>query len=224
MLKLKNISRLYKSGEDIIALDKLDLTVEKGEFVAIIGPSGCGKSTLLNILGLLDQPDNGEYSIDGTRVDSLKSKKKARLRNEYFGFVFQSFNLLPRTSALDNVVLPLNYRKGDHRHARAEEALKSVGLLERAKSKPNQLSGGQQQRVAIARALVTQPKVILADEPTGNLDTKTGEDIMQLFAQIHRQGTTVIMVTHNQELLSYATRVITMRDGKVLSDVLKGKK
>lgn len=205
-------------GETIHALDNLSLKIGTGEFIAIIGPSGCGKSTLLNILGLLDTPDGGEYTIDGKRVDDLSNKQRARFRNEVFGFVFQSFNLLPRTSAYDNVLLPLKYRKGDSRDQKVREVLASVGLSDRLKSRPNQLSGGQQQRVAIARALVNEPKIILADEPTGNLDTKTGLEIMDLFKEIHRTGTTVVMVTHNNELLHYATRVIAMKDGKIVED------
>lgn len=205
-------------GETIHALDNLSLEIGSGEFIAIIGPSGCGKSTLLNILGLLDTPDGGEYTIDGKRVDDLSNKQRARFRNEVFGFVFQSFNLLPRTSAYDNVLLPLKYRKGDSRDQKVREVLASVGLSDRIKSRPNQLSGGQQQRVAIARALVNEPKIILADEPTGNLDTKTGLEIMDLFKEIHRIGTTVVMVTHNNELLHYATRVIAMKDGKIVED------
>lgn len=218
MLSLKNISRNYTMGETIHALDNLSLEIGNGEFIAIIGPSGCGKSTLLNILGLLDTSDSGEYSIDGKRVDDLSKKQRAKFRNEVFGFVFQSFNLLPRTSAYDNVLLPLKYRKGDSRDQKVREVIANVGLSDRLKSRPNQLSGGQQQRVAIARALVNEPKIILADEPTGNLDTKTGLEIMDLFKEIHRTGTTVIMVTHNNELLSYATRVITMKDGKIVKD------
>jgi putative ABC transport system ATP-binding protein len=218
MLSLKNISRNYKMGETIHALDNLSLEIGSGEFIAIIGPSGCGKSTLLNILGLLDTPDGGEYTIDGKRVDDLSNEQRARFRNEVFGFVFQSFNLLPRTSAYDNVLLPLKYRKGDSRDQKVREVLANVGLSDRLKSRPNQLSGGQQQRVAIARALVNEPKIILADEPTGNLDTKTGLEIMDLFKEIHRTGTTVVMVTHNNELLHYATRVIAMKDGKIVND------
>lgn len=218
MLSLKNISRNYKMGETIHALDNLSLEIGTGEFIAIIGPSGCGKSTLLNILGLLDTPDGGEYTIDGKRVNDLSNKQRAKFRNEVFGFVFQSFNLLPRTSAYDNVMLPLKYRKGDSRDQKVREVLANVGLSDRHKSRPNQLSGGQQQRVAIARALVNEPKIILADEPTGNLDTKTGIEIMDVFKSIHQTGTTVIMVTHNNDLLHYATRVITMKDGKVVKD------
>lgn len=218
MLKLESISRNYTLGETIHALDKLSVEIKGGEFVAIIGPSGCGKSTLLNTIGLLDSPDQGQYIIEGKNTENLSGKQRAKLRNQTFGFVFQSFNLLKRTSAYDNVMLPLTYRRGDSRDQKVREILENVGLLDRRNSKPNELSGGQQQRVAIARALVTEPKVILADEPTGNLDTKTGIEIMELFEKIHKTGTTIIMVTHNNELLSYATRVITMKDGRIVSD------
>ncbi len=221
MLSLTNIRREYKLGETIHALDDLSLTIEKGEFVAIIGPSGCGKSTLLNILGLLDVPNSGEYTIEDKRVDDLSKKQRAQFRNGVFGFVFQSFNLLPRTTTYDNVMLPLKYRRGDHRDGKVREVIASVGLTDRLKSKPNQLSGGQQQRVAIARALVNDPKIILADEPTGNLDTKTGLEIMELFKKIHEAGTTIVMVTHNNELLTYATRVISMKDGRIVKDERK---
>lgn len=218
MLELKNITKTYKVGETVNAVNGVTLKIDDGEFIAVMGPSGCGKSTLLNTLGLLDSPDEGEYLIDGQRVDQLRSRDRARLRNQKFGFVFQSFNLLSRTSAYDNVMLPLTYRKGDHRAEKVRTMIDNVGLTDRQNNKPNQLSGGQQQRVAIARALVTEPKVILADEPTGNLDTKTGLEIMELFKRIHATGTTVIMVTHNSELLKYATRIITMKDGQILED------
>lgn len=218
MLELKNITKTYKTGETVHAVNSVSLKINDGEFIAIMGPSGCGKSTLLNTLGLLDAPDEGEYLIDNRRVDQLKSRDRARLRNQMFGFVFQSFNLLARTSAFDNVMLPLTYRKGDHRQEKVRMMIDSVGLADRQNNRPNQLSGGQQQRVAIARALVTEPKVILADEPTGNLDTKTGLEIMELFKKIHATGTTVIVVTHNNELLKYATRIITMKDGQILAD------
>jgi putative ABC transport system ATP-binding protein len=226
MLELKAVRKSYKLGETIKALDDVSLSIPAGEFVAVVGPSGCGKSTLLNVLGLLDVPDAGEYLASGQRVDSLSSRERARFRNETVGFIFQSFNLLPRTSAYDNVMLPLKYSRADARASRVRQVLENVGLLDRLQRKPNQLSGGQQQRVAIARALVANPKIILADEPTGNLDTKTGEEIMQLFRQIHRTGTTIVMVTHNTELLSFADRIISMRDGKIISDkkVVKNKK
>lgn len=218
MLELKNITRHYISGEDVVALNKLSFEIGENEFIAIKGPSGCGKSTLLNILGLLDAPDGGEYKINNILATDLTKKERALLRNQTFGFVFQSFNLLPRTSAFDNVMLPLKYRKTKNRAAKVEKALKDVGLWERRASKPNQLSGGQQQRVAVARALVGDPAIILADEPTGNLDTKTGLEIMELFRKIHKEGKTVVFVTHNDDLLKYATRVISMRDGKIIED------
>ncbi len=218
MLELKNIKKTYKMGETINAVNGVNLKISDKEFIAIVGPSGCGKSTLLNIIGLLDAPDEGEYLIDSQKVDQLKSRQRASLRNKMFGFVFQSFNLLKRTSAYDNVMLPLTYRRGNSRDIKVREMLESVSLLDRKDSRPNQLSGGQQQRVAIARALVNEPKIVLADEPTGNLDTKTGLEIMELFKKIHQTGTTVIMVTHNDELLRFATRVIKMKDGQILED------
>jgi len=220
MLELRNVAKKYSIGQEIVALDNVSLKISEGEFLAIKGPSGCGKSTLLHVLGLLDEPDSGEYYLDGRRADQLSSKQRAKWRNQMFGFVFQSFNLLPRTSVLQNVVLPLTYRRESRRlrHELALKAIEEVGLSDRLKSRPNELSGGQQQRVAIARALVGKPKIILADEPTGNLDTKTGQEIMNLFKKIHQTGTTVVFVTHNDELLSLATRVITMRDGKILED------
>lgn len=222
MLELRKIQKTYKTGQTINAVNDVSLKINPSEFIAIIGPSGCGKSTLLNTIGLLDSPDQGEYIIEGSNTETLSNKQRARLRNQTFGFVFQSFNLLKRTSAYDNVMLPLTYQRGDSRDQKVREILENVGLFERKNSKPNQLSGGQQQRVAIARALVTKPKVILADEPTGNLDTKTGEEIMQLFEKIHKTGTTIIMVTHNTELLPYATRIISMKDGKIVSDKKNG--
>ena len=219
MLELKGIGKTYRTGETVTALKGLSLQVEEGEFLAIVGPSGCGKSTLLHILGLLDGPDEGEYLIDGQATSRLSARVRSRMRNRTFGFVFQSFNLLSRTSALENVLLPLRYRSGViDRTKTAAKMLGKVGLLERQNSHPNQLSGGQQQRVAIARALVGDPQVILADEPTGNLDSKTGRDIMELFKSIHQQGKTVIVVTHNEELLASAKRVIRMRDGRIIGD------
>lgn len=223
MLELKNISRHYQGGEDVVALKDVSFKITDGEFIAIVGPSGCGKSTLLHIIGLLDNPDSGEYMIDCNHVNQLKNADKAKMRNQKFGFVFQSFNLLPRTSAFDNVILPLKYRKGVRRTEKVQAALESVGLWERRKSRPNQLSGGQQQRVAIARALVVDPQVILADEPTGNLDTKTGLEIMELFKTIHERGKTIIFVTHNDELLKFATRIVRMKDGQILNDTNNGK-
>ena len=218
MIELKNVSRIYTDGEKTIALKNINLKIGKGEFIAIMGPSGCGKSTLLNILGLLDETDSGEYILNDKPVKESSSKERAKLRNKHFGFVFQSFNLLPRTSAFDNIMLPLNYRKQEGKKEQVMEKLEQVGLMDKVKSPPNQLSGGQQQRVAIARALVGNPEVILADEPTGNLDTKTGLEIMEIFKKINKEGTTVIVVTHNTELLGYANRIIKMRDGKIEED------
>jgi ABC-type lipoprotein export system ATPase subunit len=222
MLELKNISKTYTDGQEVRALQGISLTINDGEFVAIKGPSGCGKSTLLHILGLLDSFDEGEYLIDGQRVDQLPGRQRAKFRNQMFGFVFQAFNLLARTSVLNNVMLPLRYRSSrEDRNLAVQTVVKDVGLAERLHSLPNQLSGGQQQRVAIARALVGNPKIILADEPTGNLDSKTGLEIMALFKKINTEDKTIIMVTHNDELLDFASRVISMRDGKVISDVAR---
>lgn len=226
MLKLQNVTRFYTDGTAIQALYPITLKIDQGEFVAIKGPSGCGKSTLLYLLGLLDAADSGEYLFDNQRVDHLSSRERAHLRNKAIGFVFQSFNLLPRTTAYDNVLLPLQYGRTKVDWAKkVKEVLDKVSLWDRRHNWPNQLSGGQQQRVAIARALINDPKIILADEPTGNLDTKTGLEVMKLFQNIHAQGKTVIMVTHNEELIDYASRVITMRDGTIVKDVTqKGKK
>ncbi|MEK7535126.1 MAG: ABC transporter ATP-binding protein [Patescibacteria group bacterium] len=224
MLRLKNARKQFTAGEVVDALDGLSIAIKKGEFVGIIGPSGCGKSTLLYTLGLLDSTDEGEYFIDGTRVDELSSRQRARLRNKKFGFVFQSFNLLPRTSSFDNVLLPLLYGRTANPVATVQAALEKVDLWNKRRNWPNQLSGGQQQRIAIARALVNEPEIILADEPTGNLDSKTGTEIMELFKRIHVKGTTVVMVTHNPDLLQYATRIIEMNDGQIVSDKLVGAK
>lgn len=218
MLKLESITRRYTDGEPVTAVDNVTVEIKKGEYIAVVGPSGCGKSTLLYVIGLLDEPDGGSYYIDQQRVDRYSSKERARLRNGKFGFVFQSFNLLPRTTVYDNVMLPLQYGRASQAKEKVERAIRDVGLWDKRHNWPNQLSGGQQQRVAIARALVNNPEVILADEPTGNLDSKTGHEIMELFRQIHRLGTTIIMVTHNTELLSQANRVISMRDGQIEKD------
>lgn len=205
------------------ALDGVDLTVNKGEFIAIMGPSGCGKTTLLNVIGLLDQPTDGEYHLDNAVVDNLSLRRYARIRSEQIGFVFQNFNLIPRLNVIENVALPLTY-KGIRKTRRLQEAsrlLKTFHLGEREYYLPHQLSGGQTQRVAIARALVNSPSIILADEPTGNLDSKTSHIIMEELADIHRRGNTIIMVTHNPDITSYASRVITMLDGKIDTDSLK---
>lgn len=220
-IKLVGVTKKFGFGDaEFNALDKIDLTVKKGEFIAIMGPSGCGKTTLLNIIGLLDQPSSGEYYLDNKSVDSLSSRQRAKVRSNNIGFVFQNFNLVPRLSVLDNVALPLTY-KGMRKLKRTQEAsriLKTFHLSEREYYMPHQLSGGQVQRVAIARALVNNPSIILADEPTGNLDSKSSHLIMEELADIHRRGNTIIMVTHNPELTSYASRVITMLDGKIDTD------
>ena len=220
-IKLHSVSKTFGFGDaEIYALDNVDLTVKKGEFIAIMGPSGCGKTTLLNVIGLLDQPSNGEYYLDDKPVDDLNSRQRAHIRSKHIGFVFQNFNLVPRLTVIENVALPLTY-KGFGKIKRLQEAsriLKTFHLNEREYYMPHQLSGGQVQRVAIARALVNSPSIILADEPTGNLDSKTSHIIMEELADLHRRGNTIIMVTHNPELTSYASRVITMLDGKIDTD------
>jgi putative ABC transport system ATP-binding protein len=219
MITLNQIRKVYQMGdEEVVALDGLTLHIDEGEFVAIMGPSGSGKSTLMNILGCLDQPTDGEYELGGELVSNLDDDDLAEVRNRKLGFVFQSFNLLPEYSALENVALPLVYARKPHARKLAREALEKVGLGDRTGHKPNELSGGQRQRVAIARALVTRPAVILADEPTGNLDTRTGADILRLFAELHRTGTTVLMVTHEREVAVHAERIVTIRDGLLDSD------
>jgi len=222
VIRMEGIKRFYTMGDITVrALRGVDLSIEKGEFVAIMGPSGSGKTTLMNILGCLDKPTSGTYIIDGLNVEEAEMDDFADIRNEKIGFVFQGFNLLSRTSALENVELPLFYnrtRKIDNSLARAENSLKVVGLGDRLDHVPGQLSGGQQQRVAIARALVNEPVFILADEPTGNLDTETTLGIMALFQQLNQRGITIIMVTHEPEVASYMARRITMRDGSIISD------
>lgn len=223
-IQLRGVTKRFGFGDaEHYALDGVDLTVEKGEFIAIMGPSGCGKTTLLNIIGLLDQPTDGEYYLDDKAVDNLSSHRHAKIRSKQIGFVFQNFNLIPRLTVIDNVALPLTYM-GMHKTKRLQEAsriLKTFHLGEREYYLPHQLSGGQTQRVAIARALVNSPSIILADEPTGNLDSKTSHIIMEELADIHRRGNTIIMVTHNPDLTSYASRVITMLDGKIDTDSTK---
>jgi putative ABC transport system ATP-binding protein len=218
---LRQIRRIYATGEiEVRALDGVDLEIDEGEFVAVMGPSGSGKSTLMNILGCLDRPTSGEYILAGHDVSKLDRADLATVRNWQLGFVFQNFNLLSRTSALENVELPLIYR-GIHareRHERASLALERVGLGPRADHHPSQLSGGQQQRVAIARALVTQPKIILADEPTGNLDSRTSIEVMALFQELGAQGITVALVTHEPDIAEYASRVVVVRDGHIVTD------
>lgn len=218
LVSLINISKVYANDEIIFqALKDVNLEIKKGEFVAISGPSGSGKSTLMHIIGLLDQLTSGKYLLEGSDVSKLAENSLAKLRNKKIGFVFQSFNLLSRTSALKNVALPLVYSGIDQvtRDAKAKEALESVGLADKLDSVPNQLSGGQQQRVAIARALVTNPEIILADEPTGNLDTKSGEEIIALFNKLNKEGRTVVLITHELNIAKSARRVVHVKDGKV---------
>jgi putative ABC transport system ATP-binding protein len=222
LLSVRGITKTYRLGDiDVHALRAVDLDVARGEFVAVGGPSGSGKSTLMNILGCLDVPDSGEYRLDGEAVQLLDADALAGVRNRKLGFVFQSFNLLPRTSALENVELPMVYRGGARREEvreRALRALATVGLAERAHHFPNQLSGGQQQRVAIARAMVNDPVLILADEPTGNLDTRTSLEIMQVFQELNARGITVVLVTHEPDIAAFAKRRIVVRDGRITSD------
>jgi putative ABC transport system ATP-binding protein len=221
LIELEGVTKVYKLGDvEVHALRGVTVSVAKGEFVAVMGSSGSGKSTLMNILGCLDKPTTGEFHLDGRAISKLDSDGLARLRNQTLGFVFQSFNLLSRTTALENVELPLMYADvpAIERHRRAREALERVGLAERVHHHPNQMSGGQQQRVAIARALVTQPKVILADEPTGNLDSETSIEMMTLFQDLWTTGITILLVTHEPDIAGFAGRVISMKDGRVQSD------
>ncbi|PTM14071.1 MAG: macrolide ABC transporter ATP-binding protein [Bacteroidetes bacterium] len=223
VISTQNLDKTYDMGlTQVHALRGVNLTIEKNEYVALMGPSGSGKSTLMNLLGCLDTPSGGEYFLDGTNVSTMTDGELAEVRNRKIGFVFQTFNLLPRLTALDNVALPLVYAgfsKAD-REARAREVLASVGLGDRVDHKPNELSGGQRQRVAIARALVNRPSIILADEPTGNLDTKTSIEIMSILENIHAQGNTVILVTHEPDISEHAHRIVRLRDGEVESDVV----
>ncbi|RNI29518.1 ABC transporter ATP-binding protein [Rufibacter immobilis] len=223
IIKTENISRVYQMGtETIHALRSISIEIKKGEYVAFMGPSGSGKSTLMNIVGCLDTPTSGTYILNGNDVSNMADNELATVRNKEIGFVFQTFNLLPRSSSLENVALPLvyaGYGKAE-REERAMEALNSVGLGTRAQHKPNELSGGQRQRVAIARALVNDPSIILADEPTGNLDTKTSYEIMGLFENLHAKGNTIIMVTHEDDIAHYAHRIVRLRDGLIESDIM----
>ena len=227
VIKLKSLTKRYGIGDaEQVALDGIDLTINKGEFIAIMGPSGCGKTTLLNILGLLDRPDEGTYHLGSKSVTNISSSRSAKIRNEKIGFIFQSFNLIPRLNVVENVALPLTYT-GKSRIKSLEIASKTLEkfyLNEREYYMPHQLSGGQTQRVAIARALVNNPSIILADEPTGNLDSKASHIIMEELAAIHKQGNTIIMVTHNPDMTTYADRIITMIDGQIDSDTKDIKK
>ncbi|MEI7485107.1 MAG: ABC transporter ATP-binding protein [Ignavibacteriota bacterium] len=221
IIDIKNITKLYEMGtEKLYALKGVDVVIERNEYVAIMGPSGSGKSTLMNIIGCLDTPTSGDYVLNGKDVHEMDDDELAEIRNKEIGFVFQTFNLLPRSNALHNVELPLIYSglSKTARIKRAEESLANVGLADRMKHKPNELSGGQRQRVAVARALVNNPSIILADEPTGNLDTKTGEEIMALFAELNKKGNTIILVTHEEDIAKHANRIIKIRDGMIESD------
>jgi putative ABC transport system ATP-binding protein len=220
MITLEGITKVYRAGEvEVAALKGISLHIPEGEFVAIMGPSGSGKSTLMNLIGCLDQPSSGRYILDGYDVSDLSDDQLAWIRNRKIGFVFQSYNLIPRASALHNVEMPLIYA-GDNqqRRERAMAALESVGLLERASHLPNELSGGQQQRVAVARALVTDPAILLADEPTGNLDTESSLEIMKLLRDLNQQGRTIVLITHEADIAGFAQRVVRLRDGVIVSD------
>lgn len=221
VIKIENLYKIYKlGGQSVNALDGVSLTIHKNDYVAIMGPSGSGKSTMMNILGCLDTPTKGEYILNNTDVSEMPDGDLADVRNKEIGFVFQSFNLLPRYSSLENVALPLIYAgvPREERERRATEALSVVGLTDRVLHKPSELSGGQRQRVAIARAIINNPTIILADEPTGNLDTKTSIEIMQIFEQIYKEGNTIIVVTHEEDISKYARRIVRLRDGKIESD------
>ncbi len=224
MIKLTKICKSYKmAAETVHALVDVDLYIAKGEYVAIMGPSGSGKSTLMNILGCLDTPTSGSFELNGVNVSDMDDNQLAEIRNKEIGFVFQTFNLLARSNILHNVELPLIYAgtPAEERKSLATEAIAHVGLTDRVHHKPNELSGGQRQRVAIARALVTRPSIILADEPTGNLDSKTGEEIMALFEELARAGNTIILVTHEEDIARHARRVLRIRDGRIASDELR---
>jgi len=223
IIETTRISKIYKMGNQTVeALKSIDITIDRGEYVAFMGPSGSGKSTLMNIIGCLDTPTGGTYILNNNDVSDLTENELANIRNKEIGFVFQTFNLLPRASALENVALPLIYAgfSKSEREEKAMIALQNVGLETRSDHKPNELSGGQRQRVAIARALVNDPSIILADEPTGNLDTKTSYDIMDLFHQLHSAGNTIIMVTHEDDIAHYAHRIVRLRDGLIEKDVI----
>jgi len=221
VIKGSNISKVYQMGSETIrALDNVGISIERGEYVAFMGPSGSGKSTLMNIVGCLDTPTTGEYLLNDNDVSEMSENELAEIRNKEIGFVFQTFNLLPRSTSLENVEIPLIYAgiSKSKRKEIAQQTLENVGLGDRSHHKPNELSGGQRQRVAIARALVNNPSIILADEPTGNLDTKTSYEIMDLFDKLHKKGNTIIMVTHEEDIAAYAHRIIRLRDGNVEND------
>ncbi|MEX2461322.1 MAG: ABC transporter ATP-binding protein [Paenibacillaceae bacterium] len=224
MIELREISKIYYRGtEELQILKQISLTIQKGDFVAIIGPSGSGKSTLMNMIGLLDAPTSGTYTLDGVATEKMSDNQLAVLRNQKLGFIFQQFNLLPRLTAIENVELPMIYA-GFSPKKRREQAVKMLGMLgmaERGHHKPSELSGGQQQRVAIARALALSPSLILADEPTGALDSKTGEEVLELIMKLNAQGHTIVLITHDQHIAEHANRVISLRDGEILSDIRK---
>jgi len=221
VIDVRSLSKTYKLGNvDVTALANVTFTFDAGEFVAIMGPSGSGKSTLMNLLGCLDLPTSGIYRLENYDIQNLTADELAEVRNRRIGFVFQNFNLLPRASALENIELPLLYGRIPNASARAMEALAKVGLAERGKHKPAELSGGERQRVAIARAIVNRPAIILADEPTGNLDSKTGEEIMDIFSQLNAEGVLIVLVTHEPEIAQYARRILNMKDGKLVSDAV----
>ncbi|MEY3982848.1 MAG: hypothetical protein RL160_405 [Bacteroidota bacterium] len=225
LIELRGIRKVYRVGDqDIYALRNIDLNISRGDYLALMGPSGSGKSTLMNILGCLDTPSAGSYILNGQEVAHMKDEQLSGIRNKEIGFVFQTFNLLPRLTALDNVALPLVYSglSKKERRQKAEQALADVGLADRMNHTPNELSGGQRQRVAVARALVNSPSLLLADEPTGNLDTKTSHEIMALFEQIHQKGNTIILVTHEEDIAHHAKHVVRMRDGEVESNTASG--
>lgn len=221
VIRLNNIVKNYRVGTVVVqALREVNLSINEGEYVAIMGASGSGKSTMMNVIGCLDTPTSGEYTLNGQEVARLSDDELAEIRNAEIGFIFQTFNLMPRNTALENVMLPLVYAgvKKQQRQERASKMLESVGLQDRMEHKPNELSGGQRQRVAVARALINKPAILLADEPTGNLDSKTSEEIMQLFAEIHKQGNTLVVVTHEEDIARHAHRIIRLKDGQVESD------
>tara|TARA_B100001029_G_C15027701_1_gene434769 strand:+ start:135 stop:812 length:678 start_codon:yes stop_codon:yes gene_type:complete len=222
MIETKNLTKEYQVGsQKVKALDGIDLNVDKGEFISIMGPSGSGKTTLMNIIGCLDSPSNGSYTLNNKSVSDLSENQLAKIRNKEIGFVFQSFHLLARNSALENVMLPLKYAGSDKKTAliKSKESLDKVGLSDRYDHSPSELSGGQQQRVAIARALVNQPSILFADEPTGNLDSKTGDDVMNIFKQLNSNGQTIILITHEDSIAKQSNRIITIMDGLIKSDI-----